>query len=200
MYIPKGKLQSGYSYTKGNEYFLPSTNLPYIGYYHNDTYGNAWTGQTHTNTSIQLIRPPQVSIPDNINKLEASPVKYSQLVPNKVPNLSLYKNNSLPPTQEEYNKTYTTRYIISYKLTSKPVYVDVNKDTYFKMINSPDKQYYYYGEVLWKISGPLYDEKQNNILVKGGVIDSNKRSVQQAQTNIPGVENYLTNLLLYYKP
>jgi hypothetical protein len=55
-------------------------------------------------------------------------------------------------------------------------------------------------EVLWKISGPLYDIKQNNILIQGGIIDSNTRSIQQAEQTMSGVSNYLNNLLLYAKP
>jgi hypothetical protein len=66
-------------------------------------------------------------------------------------------------------------------------------------INSIDKDYYWFSEVLWKIRGPLFDEKQNNILMKGGIIDSNKRSIQQAEQSIPGLSSYLTDLLLYAK-
>jgi len=54
-------------------------------------------------------------------------------------------------------------------------------------------------EVLWKIYGPLYDKKENGILIQGGVIDSNLRSIQEASKKISGIGNYLNDLLLYYK-
>jgi len=201
MYIPLSKIDPKQYNTSGGEYILSTTNQYYVGPYHKDTYGNAWTGTTHTNISIKLLVPYQPKIQPNVNRLEGDPVAYSQIPSkNAPPNLSLYQNNSLPPTQDDFNKTYMTRYIISYKLTSKPVYVDVDKNTYFQMINSPDKLYYYYDEVLWKISGPTYDEFKDGVLIKGGIIDSNKRSIQKSENNIPGLSNYLNNLLLYTRP
>jgi hypothetical protein len=46
----------------------------------------------------------------------------------------------------------------------------------------------------------LYDVKENGILMQGGVIDSNLRSINEARKLISGIENYLTDLTLYYKP
>jgi hypothetical protein len=34
-------------------------------------------------------------------------------------------------------------------------------------------------------------------LIQGGIIDSNKRSVQEAEKTMPGITNYLNNLTLY---
>jgi hypothetical protein len=46
----------------------------------------------------------------------------------------------------------------------------------------------------------MYDEFKDGVLIKGGIIDSNKRSIQKSENNIPGLSNYLNNLLLYTKP
>ena len=73
------------------------------------------------------------------------------------------------------------------------------KGTYFTYVNSNLSKYFNNVELLWKISGPLYDVKENDILMKGGVIDSNLRSIDQAQKNMPGIRDYLTDLTLYYK-
>ncbi len=70
----------------------------------------------------------------------------------------------------------------------------------YEYFNSNFSKYFTFAEVLWKISGPLYDVKENGILMQGGVIDSNLRSISEARKLIPGIENYLTNLTLYYKP
>jgi hypothetical protein len=45
----------------------------------------------------------------------------------------------------------------------------------------------------------LYDVKENGILIKGGVIDSNLRSIDQAQKTMPSIRDYLKDLTLYYK-
>ena len=105
--------------------------------------------------------------------------------------------NALPPTPEDYNRTYFTRYIIKYKLSSELYFVETDKNEYYRLQQSSDQKYYYFSEVLWKISGPLYDVKQDNVLIVGGIIDSNKRSVQEAEKTTPGISNYLVDLTLY---
>jgi hypothetical protein len=84
-------------------------------------------------------------------------------------------------------------------LSSSPIYIEVNKNTYYTVLSSPDSLFYNTVEVLWKISGPLYDIKKDNVLIQGGIIDSNKRSVQEAEKTIKGISNYLTDLTLYAK-
>ena len=87
---------------------------------------------------------------------------------------------------------------MSYRLSSSPLaFVEVNKQTYYTISNSLEARYYNMVEVLWKIYGPLYDKKENGILIEGGVVDSNLRSVQEASKVIPYISNYLNNLTLY---
>jgi hypothetical protein len=114
--------------------------------------------------------------------------------------LSLPTNDSLPPTVGDYEKTYYTRYILEYKLSSQPYFIETSKPTYFTYVNGADSKYFNNVEVLWKIAGPLYDQKENGILMQGGVIDSNLKSIQQARKTILNIERYLTDPLLYYKP
>ena len=76
-------------------------------------------------------------------------------------------------------------------------FVETDKNEYYRLQQSSDQKYYHFAEVLWKISGPLYDVKQNNVLIVGGIIDSNKRSTQEAEKNMLGISNYLTDLTLY---
>jgi len=204
MYIPLGKLNPTVFYTSGNEYALATTGISYVGYYHKDTLGGVWTDKEHTLNSISLIsyternnRPEYINIQGEVS---AEYYKISKSNKDNPLSSNLPVSDTLPPTQEDYDKTYTTRYILSYKLTSQPVYIEVNKNTYNNTMNSSDKMYFEGVEVLWKISGPLYDIKQNNILIQGGIIDSNTRSIQQAEQTMSGVSNYLNNLLLYAKP
>lgn len=203
MYIPKGKLDPNIYYTDGNEYYLSSTRTEYKGYYHKDLFGNSWTGKEHTTDSIKLITGISSTLPpSNINLKNRTSGQYYQ-VSQKLKKPIITESNipvsdTLPPTPEDYQKTYFTRYILQYKLSKSPIYIEVNKNTYYTVLSSSDALFYNTAEVLWKISGPIYDIKQNNILIQGGVIDSNKRSIQQAEKIIPGISNYLTDLLLYY--
>jgi hypothetical protein len=203
MYIPKGKLDPTIYYTNGGEYFLSSTKTTYTGYYHKDTLGGVWTGKEHDKNSIKLVSLSKnaESIPGNINTFNSNSVVYYQTKrkDNKpvVTESSIPVSDTLPPTPDDYQKTYFTRYILQYKLSTSPIYIEVNKNTYYTVLSSPDLLFYNTAEVLWKISGPLYDVKQGNLLVQGGIIDSNKRSIQEAEKTMPGITNYLNNLTLY---
>jgi hypothetical protein len=203
MYIPKGKLDPTIYYTNGGEYFLSSTKTTYVGYYHKDTLGGIWTGKEHDKNSIRLVSLSENTepIPDNINTFDSNSALYYQTKrkDNKpvVTESSIPVSDALPPTSEDYQKTYFTRYILQYKLSTSPIYIEVNKSTYYTVLSSPDSLFYNTAEVLWKISGPLNDIKQGNLLIQGGIIDSNKRSVQEAEKTMPGITNYLNNLTLY---
>ena len=201
MYIPKGKLDPKIYYTNGGDYLLSTNKSLYVGYYHKDLLGGVWTGETHTVDSIRLINPfsntsinstginitqPDTSTYFSLNNYQ--PNSYSTNIP---------PNDSLPPSVSDYNQTYYTRYILQFLLSSKPYFVETSKQTYFKSQNYDDSKYFKYVEVLWKIKGPLYDIIENNITVKGGIIDSNTRSIQQAEQTMPGISDYLNNLLLY---
>ena len=202
MYLPPSVILPEIFYTYGGEYYYSTTPSFYVGYYHKDKYGNAYTGKTHTNDSQKLNQSFNTSLPiedlgintlaNTYNNLDLSSQNYF--------GMSLPSNNSLPPTSDEYNQTYYTRYILEYKLSSQLYIIETNKSTFFNYFNNNFSNYFTFAEVLWKISGPLYDVKENNILIQGGVIDSNLRSINQAQKTMPSIRDYLTDLTLYYKP
>jgi hypothetical protein len=203
MYLPPSVILPEIFYTYGNEYYYATNQAFYVGYYHKDKYGNAYTGKTHTNDSQKLNPAFNKSNPTpadlGISTL-ASTYNVLDSNPQSSIGLSIPPNDSLPPTSDEYNQTYYTRYILEYKLSSQLYIIETNKSTFYEYFNSNFSKYFTFAEVLWKISGPLYDVKENGILMQGGVIDSNLRSISEARKLIPGIENYLTNLTLYYKP
>jgi len=205
MYIPKGKIDPKAYYTDGGEYFYSTTRTQYIGYYHLDYAGTAWTGKTHTVNSIKLITTVSTNpIPPNVDQTSRNSIVYNSLVKNTqnktILSSSIPPNDSLPPTSEDYAKGFYTRYILEYKLSSKPFFIEVNKQTYFNIVNSTQKTYFKHVEVLWRISGPPNNVYENGILMQGGVIDSNIKSIEQAQKTMPGIEKYLADLTLYYIP
>ena len=202
MYIPKSKLDPQIYYTPGGEYYYSTTRSNYEGYYHKDLNGRSYTGKEHTNESILLI-PFLFSRPNNIDINGSNGVsnQYNGLNSSVSINISvpIPQSDSFPPTQQDYEQSFYVRYILQYKLSSNPVFVEVNKVTFFQYFNTSYKQYFNFAEVLWKISGPLYDVKQGNVLVEGGIIDSNIRSREMANKIMPGVDNYLVDLTLYAK-
>jgi len=204
MYIPPNKIDPRVYYTNGGEYYYASNLTNYVGYYRKDTNGRAYAGKELTVNSPQLT--PSIIVrsspPPNINLGSGLSTTYLSISRNTKQSLIESSNpipDSLPPTQQEYDQTFYTRYFLEYLLSSKSIIVEVNKGTYFNYVNSNLRKYFNNVELLWKISGPLYDVKENNILIQGGVIDSNLRSIDQAQKTMPSIRDYLTDLTLYYK-
>ena len=204
MYIPPNKIDPRVYYTNGGEYYYASNLTNYVGYYRKDTNGRAYAGKELTVNSPQLT--PSIIVrsspPPNINLGSGLSTTYLSISRNTKQSLIESSNpipDSLPPTQQEYDQTFYTRYFLEYLLSSKSIIVEVNKGTYFNYVNSNLRKYFNNVELLWKISGPLYDVKENDILMKGGVIDSNLRSINQAQKTMPSIRDYLTDLTLYYK-
>lgn len=204
MYIPPNKIDPRVYYTNGGEYYYASNLTNYVGYYRKDTNGRAYAGKELTVNSPQLT--PSIIVrsspPPNINLGSGLSTTYLSISRNTKQSLIESSNpipDSLPPTQQEYDQTFYTRYFLEYLLSSKSIIVEVNKGTYFNYVNSNLRKYFNNVELLWKISGPLYDVKENGILIKGGVIDSNLRSIDQAQKTMPSIRDYLTDLTLYYK-
>jgi hypothetical protein len=201
MYIPKGKLDPNIYYTDGGEYIVSTTGLYYVGYYHKDTLGGVWTDKTHSVSSIKLNLPKKSILDNNINTFNRDSVVLATITKKTQNPINVSINqplqNALPPTPEDYDRTYFTRYIIKYKLSSELYFVETDKNEYYRLQQSSDQKYYYFSEVLWKISGPLYDVKQDNVLIVGGIIDSNKRSVQEAEKTVSDISSYLVDLTLY---
>lgn len=202
MYLPPSVILPEVFYTGGGEYYYATNYIDYVGYYHKDKYGNAYSGKTHTEES-QKLNPAfggKQTPPDLGSTVNASIYSNLDNNINQHTGLSLPTNDSLPPTAGDYEKTYYTRYILEYKLSSQPYFIETSKSTYFSYVNGFDSKYFNNVEVLWKITGPLYDQKENGILMVGGVFDSNLKSINQARKTINGIEKYLTDPLLYYKP
>jgi len=203
MYLPPSVILPEIFYTYGNEYYYATNLANYVGYYHKDKYGNAYTGKTHTNDSQKLNPAFNSSNPTPVDlgiSTLANEYNSLDLNPQSSIGLSLPINDSLPPTSEDYIQTYYVRYIIEYKLSSQLYIIETNKTTFYQYFNSNFSKYFTFAEVLWKISGPLYDVKENGVLMQGGVIDSNLRSINEARKIIPDVQKYFTDLMLYYRP
>lgn len=204
MFIPKGKIQPGYYKSEGS--LKLENGMPYVGYYHKDVYGRYWSGKEHSMDSVKLLSYVNTKETEsNRNLTSTTSNQYSNIrqssykskpVTTITPFVKPVENH---PTKDDYAQTYYSRFILEYRLSTKPVYVEVDFTTYKNVMGSKDKKFYRGVEVLWKLTGPLNDIKQGNLLVEAGVIDSNKRSIAEAEKQLPGVSNYLNNLTLYYQ-
>lgn len=162
MYLPKIKISQP-KFTLGD--LLKRLNgKPYKGYYYEDYKGNFYEGKSPAESTTPLEKIEQVE-EDLKGKLVSIAVK---------------------PIPQDYEKGFLTRYFL--KDTRNGKIAEVNKEIYTKEL----EELYIKGITIdWIIQKPA-----NDILIEGslyqGAITRNKLKVQQAEQQLRGIADYIT--------
>ena len=195
MYIPISNIVSN-GYTNGGEFALRSSLQPYVGFYFTDKNNNVYTGQTWSVNSVELIKlnptPLQNSVLDP---------KYASLNPKTLPPLSITPDFA-QPVESDYKNGYFIRYFLKPVISSQiNDFIEVKSDKYSSVIDNKDARVLYNSaRVTWKLTGPLYDIYKDNIRINSGIIDTNKRSISNAEKTLPNISLYLTDPLQFGRP
>jgi len=200
MYIPQSYIvEVGYN-QGGGDLVYSSDNQPYKGFYHKDKLNRFWTGKEHTNKSVLLINKVSPitleTITKNANGNSAYTNKLSDIYtsPFSILKAFLIKGDYIQPSNEDYERGFFTRYIVQLKLSHDPYIVEINEDTYKKLISSKSSlQYYITVSLLWKLTGPDNDVYDGNIRIESGIRDTNLRSLQEAKYIIPEISEFITD-------
>jgi len=195
MYIPISNIVSN-GYTNGDEFVFKSNLQPYTGFYFIDKNNNVYTGETYTNSSVELSR---INLPLDASS-NSDPV-YTSLDPKILPPLSI-EPDFIQPTENDYNKGYFIRFILKPTIsTLVNDFIEVNFDKYTSIIEDTDARVLYKCVSLaWKLTGLQHDLYKNNIRVSPGIIDSNKRSIVEAEKILPNLSLYFTDLSQFGRP
>ena len=103
-------------------------------------------------------------------------------------------NTFLPtPTDKDYKVGYIERYIVS-KINYNEI-TEVSSDVYGKM----DSNFFKKAKFKWKITGVLNNKYDGKMLLEQGVIEFNKKQVEQINTIIRGVNDVFSNITQFYK-
>ena len=178
-YYPLSQIKSNL-YTKGNEYTIESTGLPYRGYYHQISNGEKYSGKTPTDFPISLLSPIELENEDDefsenvINSNESywtigNPnYQYDQNIEPKSPTSTYPK-----PKQSDYKLGEFERYFLS--KTNEIKFLEVNEFTYNQYLNQNSNvayQLYQPIKLSWELTG-IEDE----------VYKVNYKTVERVQTN-----------------
>ena len=80
-------------------------------------------------------------------------------------------------------------------------FIEVKSDKYISVNQDGDAKVLYKSiNLVWKLTGPLYDVYRDNIRILSGIIDSNKRSLSEAEKTMPNLSLYLTDPLQFGRP
>ena len=103
-------------------------------------------------------------------------------------------NTFLPnPTDKDYKVGYIERYVVS-KINYNDI-TEVSSDVYSKI----DSNFFKKVKFKWKITGVLNSKYDGKMLLQQGVIEFNKKQVEQINTIIRGVNDVFSNLTQFYK-
>lgn len=103
-------------------------------------------------------------------------------------------NTFLPvPSDKDYKVGYIERYVVS-KINYNDI-TEVSSDVYSKI----DSNFFKKVKFKWKITGVLNSKYDGKMLLQQGVIEFNKKQVDQINTIIRGVNDVFSNLTQFYK-
>jgi hypothetical protein len=115
---------------------------------------------------------------------------------------TVFVNTNLPktffptPKQSDYDTGVITRYFVQLRDTPGSPIFEVDKEIFFKFNNS---NFYKGVQINWRISGNLEDEYTTQGALIPSVVNSNKRSIMEAEKILPEINLYLVNLKQFYR-
>ena len=195
-YFPKNRITIN-KYTRGNEFLLNGES--YTGAYYITYNGKIFTG------SNPVIGSSQELISVTIQSKSISSNKSEILVNDetekyiKSPNIKNIQTYQIPPqsypklTDQDYTKGYIMRYFAK-KRNDIGYVIEISKDTYISLQSkNSDYDYITYQaiDLFWQITGPLRDTRENRQYKIAGIIDTNKRLVENKDKSFRGLIEYI---------
>lgn len=191
-YFPKSRVITNQKANPGQ--FKMANGQIYTGPYYTTFKGESFTGESPTNGfSAPLTEIPLTSGQSSIDIINSN---YKQLKPVEV-NLIDPIPFTPRPTEEDYRVGKITRYFARQRNGTTFRLMEIDKATYTAFTNGVGKAntaLWKVVSIFWQISGPLYNEKVNNITTRAGIIDTNQRILDKTEPNFIGIKQYLTDL------
>ena len=195
LYYPKSQIVTNL-HTNGKEWMFEDT-IEYIGYYHRYIDGTILSGAVFNRTESKNLIPYVSIVNDPVN------VVYNSLKPKltfKAPT-TVYTI----PELEDYETGKIVRYFLRRRnLASYEDIIEIGKDQYKlwkKSSGGIDKNLYDAITIDWKLTGPLYDNR-DSVNIVYGIFDTNKRMVELKTKDFTGLKDFLTDYIEYsiYSP
>ena len=199
-YYPKSQITTGL-YTNGGEFVYTNTLDVYIGNYWKTSHGQYFTGKTPQDLpsrEISVYKDPineTFNTEDNPSPVFKNEYKTPYDILKDIDSFKvIYAPNYSPtiPTQKDYQIGECRRYFC--KKTNEVIYLEINKDTYDKLVNKDSKilyQLYQPFNLPWQLTG---DKSQVFITNK------NITELTSQQQKLPMLSEYLRNdFTKYYK-
>lgn len=184
-YYPANRVKTSQITTGGT---LNYQGQEYVGYYYETFDGKTFSGKTPSDPDGNQPLTPTDEVDSRSSIVNAESA-------GKDPNLQLnYLTPYYPkPTPEEYARGYFIRYFAK-KVNSQESIIEISKENYAKMKESRvslEDYLYQVTDLFWQISGPLYDDRVNKQYPVAGIVNTNKRLVENKNKTFPGIKAYI---------
>jgi hypothetical protein len=195
-YFPKSRVLTNQKANQGQ--FKTSDGKPYSGPYYTTFKGESFTGINPTSgSSLPLINTPLMTDSVNLDIDTIKKIEYNALNSSSDINLINPTPFTPRPTEADYRIGKITRYLARQRSGTTFRIMEIDKATYDAFQNNNTKDNYSLWKsisIFWQISGPLRNERINNITTRAGIIDTNQRVLDNTEKNFIGIKQYLTNL------
>lgn len=200
-YYPKSRIITNLKSNPGQ--FITADGKPYLGPYYITFDGKSFTGNNPNDISSRpLIKILEIK---NLNpqlSYDKSSVSYRKSSTSSPISLIDPTPFTPSPTEADYKVGKITRYFARQRNGTQFKVMEISKSTYEDMTNLRNTNLYSLWKatsLFWQISGPLHDERINNIKTKAGIIDTNQRILDNTEKNFIGIKQYLSNLQQFAK-
>lgn len=202
-YYPLSRVATN-KYTRGNEFVLPN-GTPYAGKYY-ATYNNKFfTGATPALGTNEELIPVSVfnarsrtnntliNSANGINVVPSSSAAYDQST-GQLPGTLTELNPYVPvPLSSDYQRGYFTRYFAK-KVSGAGYIIEISQQDWSQIGDGELNKgllSYEITDMLWQLTGPMYNTRISQYQIQGGVYDTNKRVTEAKQQSFRGIVEYI---------
>lgn len=199
-YFPKNRITTNL-YTKGNEFTVDGRN--YIGSYYRTYNGKVYAGKNPVEGSSKELTPTTLNslenLPTGVNNgggIALNDFTRQYLINPNVNNTQTFNSPILyypQPSDSDYQRGFIMRYFAK-KRNEIGYVIEINKSTYDSLLKE-DSEYDYITyqviDLFWQLTGPLKDTRENRQYKVAGIIDTNKRLVEEKDKNFRGLIEFI---------
>jgi hypothetical protein len=200
-YYPKSRIIENQTANPGQ--FKTADGKDYTGPYYTTFDGKSFTGANpYALNSVPLTKlPTEKTNTTQTGTLEG--LAYNSIKPSNIQAQLVDPTPITPiPTEEDYKKGKITRYFARQRNGTTFKIMEISQQTYTNLTTNKNGSNYALWKaisIFWQISGPLHNERINNITTRAGIIDTNQRIVDQAEKSFIGIKQYLSDLQQFAK-
>ena len=186
--------------TNGSEY--KTSKGPYKGKYYMTYDGRMFSGANPIVGPNEELSKLSLISDSNYLNFSSFPNDLKAEFINKTPSLKIKGkqiNRGVPTpyfpyaTEGDYKKGYLLRSFIK-RVNDKGFVIEISNDEYANFVNGTvdyDVSDYLVLQILWKLTGPLTSVRVNQYDTRVGIIDTNKRLVENANKTFLGITDFI---------